>query len=354
MCAFVQIFDRWKSIRERFQSNLHAEYFRKELTAAPAGSPLFSWFRACQLLAAGETVEPDDALTVEMWERVAACLSPGASAGGNDIKQAALLMLACARALKAAGAGSPGDAVWKALASPTFPARAVKEIADALRPSDVTGAGVDRGIRRIVQLPVVLLSEGAGRVGTLELDLMSGGSGVFYPAVEMLMVGWDGDFADAWESARLFLESRALWPAGCDVRWRFAFLKGEPRPFRSGSLGAAFGFGSAWLAATHGLVPPSPDAAWLCRIQHPESICFSGALSPEGALNGMVEDGVMEKIEAVMGCSLISFLILPRTTLPCVLGHLRAYRAMHSPFAFLRLRGPNTANLTLLLESAIL
>ena len=356
MFAFAEINNRWQAVRGRFPADLQASYFRRDLTAAPVPAtepaPLHAWFRACQLLAAGETEEPDEKLIAQMWDEVAAELDLGASPGGKDLKAAAMLMLACARALKAAGAGSPGDEVWKTLASPAFPLRVVKEIASALRPGAASRAG--DGNRRSVLLPVVLVCWDAGLVGTLELELMSGGSGVFYPAAEMTLAAWDGKFASAWESARVFLKKHALWPEGCDIRWRFTFRKSHLLPLRDNSLGAPFAFGGAWLAAKHFLVPPTTAAARLRQIEHPENICFSGALSPEDALIGAVREGVLEKIEAAAGCPHIAFLVLPKTALACVMEHHWPNVSVHSPFTFSGLRGPDAPGLTLFLESSIL
>ena len=261
--------------------------------------------------------------------------------------RSALLLLDCARALR----HSPDEIPSRVSARTEFFPRAFLEIVEALRPCP--GGRVDPAPKS-VQLPVIFLVGRGGEPATLELELMRNGSNEFYPAVEMVLASWDGAFAAALASAHAFLKARRLWPAGCDIRWRIRFLNGPLLPFRSHSLGAAFAFGAARLAAEGGQVAGNGVVNRLCSIRYPSRVCLSGAISENGLFDGIVENGVPQKIAAALSCPTISTLILPRSALPRVEAYLRAHRTMGSASTFRIPRGSGAAPLTLLLESAIL
>ena len=341
MDAFEKIFSNWRTIEIRPPGTGQARYFLEDLTAPPSGSPEAprgSWLEACQHLAAGKARDPDDGAVQEMWAKLDAVLrkAAGGAAGGNDLRKAASTMLECARAIRRAEGGAVDPAVWQALASSHFPLRTVWDTVAKLGapPSGVLPEG--DASRRILQLPAVLVRLGTHRgcSATLELELLGQGRGQFCPALEMALVTWDGDFVAALANARALLAARGLCAGRYDVRWRLTFFDGKKRPLQGGSLGAALAFGAAWLAAFYELVPDSPLVKRLRAVSEPWRLCFSGAVSQDGGLNGIGINGVAQKIQAAARDDRVAILIFPASALKGVTDCCWPGRSRVSPCTF--------------------
>lgn len=350
---FEKILRIWRTIRDRPDEDIQKHYFLEDLTAPPPhrpSEPIPSWWEACRLLATDGAKEPDSAVIGKMWEEVTLLRQEGGAPGGNDLWQAASVILACAQALREGREDGP----CPELATPSFPLRTMRDTVAELRaPGTASDGG---GGRRIVQLPAVLVSAREGCLAALELELLDGGSGQFCPALEMALVARDGGFTSELEEARTLLADWTLWPEGWDVRWKLTFIDEKRRSLEGRSLGAAMAFGTAWLAVLHDLVlrdlvPPSPLAERLRAVTHPQRLCFSGAVSRKGELHGVTVEGVVEKIQAAKRDQEVTILIFPKSAIKGVEIKYLKERSMHSPTTFLIKRSqPNAPGLTVICE----